>query len=305
MVVICPKCRVKLKVDEARLSPEGSRFKCPKCAAVLVVRRPAAQPQRKLNAGKVLVGHSNPALLQTISSVLSAAGYSVITALDGIDLIVKALKEGPFLVIVEVGLPKIYGFEVCKRLKSRAETKEMKFILIPAIHDKSKYRREPTSLYGADDYIEEFDIASQLIISINRLLGVPQQEEAKTGEPEKPPAEGPKLPPPVVRQPPPRQETEMKKMPEAAPPAEIRGKDADEKIEKARRLSRTIINDIYLYNSDKVNQAIKAGDFYAVFSQEIKEGKKLYDNRIPREIREVHDYYREAIENFITAKKAV
>jgi len=43
VVVMCPKCKTKLKVDETRLSPEGSRFKCPKCATVLVVKKPAAR----------------------------------------------------------------------------------------------------------------------------------------------------------------------------------------------------------------------------------------------------------------------
>ena len=44
---------------------------------------------------------------------------------------IKALRELPFLVVVEVSLPKIYGFEVCKKLKARAEMKDIKFILVP------------------------------------------------------------------------------------------------------------------------------------------------------------------------------
>jgi len=98
-----------------------------------------------------------------------------------------ALKELPFLMIMEVALPKIYGFEVCKRLKSRAETKDMKFFLLPSIYDKSKYRRDPASLYGADDYIEEHDLSTQLIEKINALGS--QKEEVKQEKP------APALPP--------------------------------------------------------------------------------------------------------------
>ncbi|MDA8432299.1 MAG: zinc-ribbon domain-containing protein, partial [Nitrospiraceae bacterium] len=147
MVVGCPKCKVRLKVDETKLSPEGSRFKCPKCATVLVVKKPAAPQKKTLESGKILIGHSNQDTLKKIADLLTGQGYRVITATDGIDVMVKALKELPFLSIVEVALPKIYGFEVCKRLKMRAETKEMKFILMPSIYDKTKYRRDPVSLY--------------------------------------------------------------------------------------------------------------------------------------------------------------
>ena len=90
--------------------------------------------------------------------------------------------------------------------------------------------------------------------------------------PEVKPASGPE-PKPEFRQQPAPVETK---------PSE--GKD-DAAIEKARRLSRTIIDDIYLYNSAKVMDAIRNGNFYAVFAPELKEGQKLYENRIPQEIR--------------------
>jgi len=51
VVVVCPKCKTKLKVDDAKLSPQGSRFKCPKCSTVLAVKKPVVQekkgPRRK------------------------------------------------------------------------------------------------------------------------------------------------------------------------------------------------------------------------------------------------------------------
>jgi response regulator RpfG family c-di-GMP phosphodiesterase len=219
---------------------------------------------------------------------------------------VKAIKEFPFLAIIEVALPKIYGFEVCRRLKARPDTKEMKFILIPAIHDKTKYRREPSSLYGADEYIEEFDIKSHLVEKVSILKeggavsgpAAPEKpltadQPTSTVEPSKPAASEPDKKSPIAQ---------------ASPNVQPQGAAQpgnDEKVEKAKRLARTIINDIHLYNTAKVDTAIKTGDFYSVFAPELKEGKKLYDSRIPQEIREKFDHYREAIENFIASKKSV
>jgi predicted Zn finger-like uncharacterized protein len=289
VVVICPKCKVRLKVDESKLSPEGSRFKCPKCSAVLLVKRPAAKPKKTLDDRKILVAHSNPETLRTIVSLLSGHGYHVVTAADGIDMMVKALKEYPFLSIVEVALPKIYGFEICKRLKMRAETKGMKFILVPSIYDKTRYRREPVSLYGADDYIEDHDLSTQLLDKIDRLAGLLGEE--KLEKLPRPDAGRPEVKGPEVKG-----ET-VAKEPVSTPGV------SEEKVEKAKRLARTIINDIYLYNSAKLDESVRNNNFYTVFAPDLKEGKKLYDQRILPEVRLIADFYKEAIENFISTRK--
>jgi predicted Zn finger-like uncharacterized protein len=298
VVVICPKCKIKLKVDDAKISSTGSRFKCPKCSTVLLVKKPSVQTKTTLDRTKVLLGHSNPEVLASARAQLQDQGYKVITSTDGIDVMVKALKEFPFLAVVEVSLPKIFGFEICKKLKARAETKDMKFILVPSIFDKSKYRREPASLYGADDYIETQDIPAMLIAKINKLMAVPEENAEKPQPEQQSPAPAPESSAaprpeikPEVRQP--------------AAPAITRPSDekTDEAVEKAKRLSRTIINDIFLYNSAKVMESIKNGSFYNVFAAELNEGKKLYENRIPQEIRDRANYYRETIEQFISKKK--
>ena len=290
MVVICPKCKIKLKVDDARLLPEGSRFKCPKCATVLVVKKPQIQEKKVLDNRKILVAHSNPAITEKIEAMLTASGYKVITSADGIDAMVKGLKECPFLSIVEVVLPKIYGFEVCKRLKSRPETKAMKFILLTSVYDKTKYRREPASLYGADEYIEDHNLSTELMEKVNILSGTP-------------PAEQPDTVPQDVKKPEPKQSVKPGPKIETIVKEQAETPTADDKIERAKRLARTIINDIYLYNSAKVDESIRKNNFYAVFASEVREGLKLYDNRIMQEIRSKGDFYREAIDNFISAKK--
>jgi predicted Zn finger-like uncharacterized protein len=294
VVVTCPKCKVRLKVDETKLPPQGSRFKCPKCGAVLLVRKPAPPIKKTLDGRKIMVAHSRPEIRDLIIPLLKESGYDVVAAADGIDFMVKALKGLPFLSVVEVALPKIYGFEVCKRLRERPETKEMKFILVPAIYDKAKYRREPVSLYGADQYLEEHDIEGHLIEKVDALRA--ETAERKTAAPaaaSSPLAEdAPRQQAPPVPEPPGKETTAV-----SAPDT------SDKAVEKAKRLARTIINDIYLYNSAKVDASIKDGNFYAVFATEVREGKKLYDNRIPQEIRNRKDFFREAFDNFLEARE--
>ncbi|TAL23757.1 MAG: response regulator [Nitrospirae bacterium] len=305
MIVGCPKCKIKLKVADEKLTPEGIRFKCPKCSTVLLVRKPSVQI--KPLANKVIVAHENQTIVERISKALTEKGFTVIAARDGIETMIKSVKELPFLAILDVALPKIYGFEVCKRLKERAETKEIKVILISSIYDKTRYRREPNSLHGADDYIEEHQIEELLIDKIDVLRGIKPKEEIA----EKPKEPAFEKPQPKVEMPaPPKVEAIPKAAvpPQAtapAPPKQEIKVGADEAVEKARRLARTIISDIYLYSSSKMEDAVKNNSVYSEFASEIKEGLKLYDGRISQETRNKGDFFREAIDNFIENKKKV
>jgi predicted Zn finger-like uncharacterized protein len=295
VVVACPKCKVRLKVDEAKLRPQGSRFKCPRCSSLLLVKTPVARAKKNLDGRKIVVAHSRPEIRDLTASLLRGKGYDVVAAADGIDFMVRALRELPFLSVVEEALPKIYGLEACKRLKARSETKEMKFILVSAVDDKAKYGREPVSLYGADDYVKEHDLETYLIGKVDALQGV--LAEGKT-------AESAEAPSPAADSSTAQQEDiegiepVAKKVAAASAPAL-----SEEAIERAKRLARTIINDIYLYNAAKVDEAIRRNNFYVVFAAEIKDGQKLYETRIPQEIRNIKDFYRETIDNFLAARE--
>jgi len=291
VVVICPKCKVKLKVADEKIASEGTRFKCPKCSTVLLVRRPVPKV-RPLDQSTVLASHEDPSVLERLKTVLTAEGYRVITASDGIAALVNATKELPFLAVLGVSIPKIYGFEVCKRLKGRAETREMKIILIASIYDQNKYRRQPESFHGADGHIEGHEIETLLIGKINDLKGIPERTPAPSPEAGKPFQEAAK----------------NREMPEAGekpgqPLGQPQPSGPDEMVEKAKRLARTILADIYLYSKAKVDAAIKKDTFHSTFAAELREGLKLYEHRVSVEVRSTGDFYNEAVNNFIEKRR--
>jgi len=76
-----------------------------------------------------------------------------------------------------------------------------------------------------------------------------------------------------------------------------------EAIERARRFARLIVSDIALYNQDIVDEGLKKGTFFELLQDDITEGRSLYDNRVPETIRVTKDYYQEAFDDFIAAKK--
>ena len=297
MVIVCPKCKVKLKVADEKVAPEGTRFKCPRCSTVLLVKRPSHR-QRPIDEHTVLVAHEDPSVRERIRSILSSGGYKVIAVGDGIEAMVSAIKELPFLAILSVSLPKIYGFEVSGKLKKRVETKDMKVILVASLYDKNRYRREPLQLYGADLYIEEHQIEESLTEKIDALKGVSPKGVEETLKKEEAAVQE------AAQSEPKAGEPEAPRVTPSKPAAEgkVAGSSADP-IEKAKRLARTIVSDIYLYSRAKVEEAIRNGTFHSTFASDMKEGIKLYDHRVPAEIRRQGDFFNEAVNNFIERKK--
>jgi predicted Zn finger-like uncharacterized protein len=295
VVVICPKCKVRLKVADEKIAPEGTRFKCPKCGTVLLVKRPVPRV-RPLDGDTVLVAHEEPSVMERLRAVLSARGYKVIPVTDGIAAMVNATRELPFLAVLGVSIPKIYGFEVCRRLKSRPETRDMKIILIASVYDENKYRRHPQSLHGADDYIEEYQIEGMLIGKIEALKAAGKPSDV-------PSRDTGKIPEAAAGATTEQGKTAVAEVALQPPLATPHAVQNLEGVEKARRLARTIVSDIYLYSKAKVDDSIRNDAFHKVFASELKEGLKLYEARVPAEVKRLGDFFSEAVNNFIDKRK--
>jgi len=209
------------------------------------------------------------------------AGCAVSTAPDGVEAMVKAQKERPQVAVFDVALPKIFGFEVARRLREQDQTAGIRILLITSVHKDDRYRREPESLHDADGYVEETRIGEQLLAKVSAIVAG-----------EKPSAGGQA----ASKQP----SAAPDQAPAAAPTAT---EPSDQERERARRLARTILSDIDLYSPDKAAEAIRAGSFESVFADELREGRKLYDTRISAEVRAEQDFFAEVIRTFIQKKR--
>jgi len=166
MVVICPSCKIRLKIDKEKHVAKGSVFKCPQCYKILVFKKPVAIPEEEINQGKILVAHSDPAVMHKITSLLTQNGYQTVTSSDGIAAIVRIIKEFPFLTIIEEDLPKINGFEVCRRVKSKTKMKEVEFLFV--VSNGERYR-EFLPLSCNNQYVKNNRISELLIEKINKI----------------------------------------------------------------------------------------------------------------------------------------
>jgi twitching motility two-component system response regulator PilH len=79
---------------------------------------------------RVLVVEDDPTQLRWMAGVLEAQGYAVVAAADGDDAETKAVVERPDCIVLDVVLPKLNGFQVCRHLKHLPETSAIPVILV-------------------------------------------------------------------------------------------------------------------------------------------------------------------------------
>ena len=83
-------------------------------------------------AKKILIVEDDPAVLRAISYMLEKEGYNVLTATDGLTGLTKAKGENPDLLILDVMLPGIDGFEICHRLRVEPQTARLPILMLSA-----------------------------------------------------------------------------------------------------------------------------------------------------------------------------
>ena len=119
--------------------------------------------------GRILVVDDEIYIVHILDFSLGMEGYEVITALDGEQALEKARAEKPDLIVLDIMMPKLDGYETCKILKADADTKEIPVILLSA-----KGRNVDQKIgfeVGADDYITKPFSPRKLVERINAILG--------------------------------------------------------------------------------------------------------------------------------------
>ena len=122
-----------------------------------------------MSKGKILVVDDEIYIVHILDFSLGMEGYDVVTALDGEQALDKLKSEKPDLIVLDIMMPKLDGYETCKRLKADPETKGMPVILLSA---KGRNVDQKVGFeVGADDYITKPFSPRKLVERINAILG--------------------------------------------------------------------------------------------------------------------------------------
>lgn len=117
---------------------------------------------------KILIVEDEESLLKLESILLTSKGYEVKGASNGQAALDAIAEEHPDLVLLDIMLPEIDGFEVCRRIKSQEETRQIPVIMLTA--KKSREDMARGEKVGADWYITKPFKSAMVIETIQRFL---------------------------------------------------------------------------------------------------------------------------------------
>jgi DNA-binding response OmpR family regulator len=120
---------------------------------------------------KILIVDDNLEIRKTISMRLEIENYTIITASDGEEAVSKTRDENPELIILDLMMPKMDGFEFCRMIKFDDKYKDIPIIALSAL-DKEEDRQRAIK-NGADFcFIKPFNL-DLLLVKIKDLIGQP------------------------------------------------------------------------------------------------------------------------------------
>jgi pilus assembly protein CpaF len=119
---------------------------------------------------KILVVDDMPAMAEVLCEILGAEGYQTVTASCGEEGLEKVAAEEPNLVLLDVVMPDMNGFEVCRRIKSNPDTRFLPVILVTALSEVR--HRIQGAAAGADDFITKPPDELELLTRIKSLVRV-------------------------------------------------------------------------------------------------------------------------------------
>jgi CheY-like chemotaxis protein len=117
---------------------------------------------------RVLVVDDSPTNRQALSLLLQREGYEVTTAVDGEDALAKIAADPPPIVVLDIILPKMNGYQVLRQLRAGSETRHIKVILVSSKNQESD--RFWGMKQGADEYIAKPYPDDTLLSAIARQL---------------------------------------------------------------------------------------------------------------------------------------
>ena len=125
-----------------------------------------------IKSGKILIVDDTPENIDVVRALLEEEGYETIIATNGEKAILRGIKTQPDLVLLDIQMPGIDGFETCKRMKELEEFKDVPIIYLSALADTNNIIKG--FKYGAVDYITKPFKAEEVLTRVENQLQMAQ-----------------------------------------------------------------------------------------------------------------------------------
>lgn len=295
MIITCPYCKARYAISKIPSNIDKVRVTCKKCLSYFIVSLEIAN----ISSPKtVLIAHDDVRVITLIKKILEKEDFIIDVAHDGLSALAILKEKKPLAAIVDVALPGIFGFELCEKIKNDPELKKTKIILVASIYDRTRYKRKPQNLYGADDYIEKHHIPDELLPKLIKHISgkelAPKVE--KTIEH--------KIAKEVLKD---NRDILLDEKNIDIERNKIKQHESDylQEIknvpERAKKLARLIVSDIALYNQDKIG-LVNSDNFYQHLKIDIDDGISHLSKKIPEAAKEAKNLIHQAMRELLNKR---
>ncbi|MDX6749575.1 response regulator [Geminicoccaceae bacterium 1502E] len=120
---------------------------------------------------RVLVVDDEPNIVLSLEFLMKRAGFEVAVARNGSEALAALEGSPPHLLLLDVMMPELDGFEVCERVRARPDWKDTKIIMLTARGREQE--RERGLALGADAYVTKPFSTRELVEQVRQMLGEP------------------------------------------------------------------------------------------------------------------------------------
>jgi two-component system cell cycle response regulator len=129
-----------------------------------------AHDDARMSESKILVVDDNAQNLELLVAYLEPEGCEISTAINGLEAIEKVRSDPPDLILLDIMMPRMSGFEVSRKLKSDPKTRDIPICMVTALNELGDIERAVES--GTDDFVSKPVSRLELLTRVRNLLKV-------------------------------------------------------------------------------------------------------------------------------------
>jgi CheY-like chemotaxis protein len=133
---------------------------------------PAAAGDKPAAQSTILIADDNPTNVELLEAYLSDVPGRIVVAVDGRDTLDKVAQCQPDLVLLDIMMPKLSGFEVCEKLKRDPATKDIMILMVTALNELGDIERAVAA--GCDDFLSKPINKLELVKRVEIMLRLRQ-----------------------------------------------------------------------------------------------------------------------------------
>ncbi len=128
------------------------------------------EPEKQTKRSKILIADDNVQNCELLQAYLDDLDVEVVTAYEGQETLDKVASENPDLILLDIMMPKVSGFEICRRLKADEKTRDIPIVMVTALNEIGDIERGVE--VGTDDFLSKPISKLELLTRVKSLLRV-------------------------------------------------------------------------------------------------------------------------------------